>query len=74
MHRYAEISLTSKPNTWLEPHAIRHVPFLHLEDIDFAAPEQSTKDYKQLQCLSKPNPILHDKPNCKQNDLYGTNY
>ena len=44
--------------TWLEPHAIRHVLFLHLEDIDFTVTEQSTKDYKQLQCSSKSNHIL----------------
>ena len=49
VRRYADISAISKPNLWIEPHAVKNPPYLRLENINFTSAEQTMKDCKQLQ-------------------------
>ena len=66
VRRYTDISSTSKPNLWIEPHAIKNAPYLRLEDINFTSAEQTMKDYKQLQQSAKSTSskyVQHSKPN-----------
>ena len=68
VRRYSDTSSASKTNLWIEPHIVKHVPYLRLEEINFTSAEQTLKDYKQpLQQSSKPMSsklVEHSKPTC----------
>ena len=47
-----EESCTSKPNSWLEPHATKHIPYLPLDTIDFTSSEKWMKAYQHGEVLT----------------------
>ena len=47
VQRHRAVTSTSKPNEWLQPRAIKQVPFLRLEDMNFTSAECNMKLCKQ---------------------------